>query len=249
MPSAVIVDVVRTPVGKRNGRLSGWHAVDLAAQPLRALVERNDLDPALGRGRDLRLHHDRRRAGHERRAQRRAGRRVPRHRPGHDRRPAVRLGPAGGPLRRPGGDVRRHGRGHRRRGGGDEPGAHRLDHRARPGRAPTGRPCTTGSTSSTRALSAEAIARRWGIGREAMDRFALALPPAGGPGHRRRSVRARDRAAGHPTGPGRGQGGGGRQRRGRSGRRGAARLRRGGPGRLDLREARLPPSRSSSRTA
>ncbi len=47
MPNAVIVDVVRTPVGKRNGRLSGWHAVDLAAQPLRALVERNDLDPSL----------------------------------------------------------------------------------------------------------------------------------------------------------------------------------------------------------
>ncbi len=43
----MIVDAVRTPVGKRNGRLSGWHAVDLAAQPLRALVERNDLDPAL----------------------------------------------------------------------------------------------------------------------------------------------------------------------------------------------------------
>jgi acetyl-CoA acetyltransferase family protein len=47
MPNAVIVDVVRTPVGRRNGRLSGWHAVDLAAQPLRALVERNDLDPGL----------------------------------------------------------------------------------------------------------------------------------------------------------------------------------------------------------
>ncbi len=43
----MIVDVVRTPVGRRNGRLSGWHAVDLAAQPLRALVERNGLDPAL----------------------------------------------------------------------------------------------------------------------------------------------------------------------------------------------------------
>src|SRR5271163_2623368 len=47
MASAVIVDVVRTPVGKKNGRLSGWHAVDLAAQPLIALIERNDLDPAL----------------------------------------------------------------------------------------------------------------------------------------------------------------------------------------------------------
>jgi acetyl-CoA acyltransferase len=47
MPGAVIVDAVRTPVGRRNGRLSGWHPVDLAAQPLRALMERNDLDPAL----------------------------------------------------------------------------------------------------------------------------------------------------------------------------------------------------------
>ena len=47
MPHAVIVDAVRTPVGRRNGKLSGWHAVDLAAQPLKALMERNDLDPAL----------------------------------------------------------------------------------------------------------------------------------------------------------------------------------------------------------
>jgi acetyl-CoA acyltransferase len=47
MPNAVIVDAVRTPVGKRGGRLSGWHPVDLAAVPLRALMERNDLDPAL----------------------------------------------------------------------------------------------------------------------------------------------------------------------------------------------------------
>jgi acetyl-CoA acyltransferase len=47
MPSAVIVDAVRTPVGRRQGRLSGWHPVDLAAQPLKALVDRNGLDPAL----------------------------------------------------------------------------------------------------------------------------------------------------------------------------------------------------------
>ena len=40
MVNAVIVDAVRTPVGRRNGRLSGWHAVDLAAQPLKALIER-----------------------------------------------------------------------------------------------------------------------------------------------------------------------------------------------------------------
>jgi acetyl-CoA acetyltransferase family protein len=47
MAHAVIVDAVRTPVGRRGGRLSGWHPVDLAAEPLKALVARNDLDPAL----------------------------------------------------------------------------------------------------------------------------------------------------------------------------------------------------------
>ena len=45
--TAVIVDAVRTPGGRRNGKLRGWHAVDLAAEPLRALVERNNLDPGL----------------------------------------------------------------------------------------------------------------------------------------------------------------------------------------------------------
>src|SRR6476659_8691906 len=47
MPEAVIIDVVRTPGGRRNGALSGWHPVDLAAETLKALVERNNLDPAL----------------------------------------------------------------------------------------------------------------------------------------------------------------------------------------------------------
>jgi len=47
MPSAVIVDAVRTPLGRRNGKLAGWHSVDLAAHVLRALVERNDLDPVV----------------------------------------------------------------------------------------------------------------------------------------------------------------------------------------------------------
>jgi acetyl-CoA acyltransferase len=46
MTNAVIVDAVRTPGGRRNGKLHGWHAVDLAAEPLKALVERNGLDPA-----------------------------------------------------------------------------------------------------------------------------------------------------------------------------------------------------------
>ncbi|MCW2935989.1 MAG: acetyl-CoA C-acyltransferase [Actinomycetia bacterium] len=44
---AVIVDAVRTPVGKRNGALAQSHAVGLSAHVLTALASRNDLDPAL----------------------------------------------------------------------------------------------------------------------------------------------------------------------------------------------------------
>ncbi|AOS63020.1 thiolase family protein [Actinoalloteichus hymeniacidonis] len=49
MTSAVIVDTVRTASGrgKPGGALSGTHPVDLLAVVLRALQERNDLDPAL----------------------------------------------------------------------------------------------------------------------------------------------------------------------------------------------------------
>ena len=47
MATAVIVDAVRTPGGKRYGKLSGWHSADLAAEVLKALAERNHLDPAL----------------------------------------------------------------------------------------------------------------------------------------------------------------------------------------------------------
>jgi acetyl-CoA acyltransferase len=45
--NAVIVDAVRTPIGKRNGMLKDWHPVDLAAETLKALVERTGVDPAL----------------------------------------------------------------------------------------------------------------------------------------------------------------------------------------------------------
>jgi acetyl-CoA acyltransferase len=46
MRDAVIVDAVRTPVGRRGGSLSGIHPVDLSAHVLTALAERNGLDPA-----------------------------------------------------------------------------------------------------------------------------------------------------------------------------------------------------------
>ncbi|HSJ29339.1 MAG TPA: thiolase family protein [Acidimicrobiia bacterium] len=47
MRSAVIVDAIRTPVGRRNGSLKDIHPVDLASIPLKELVARNDLDPGL----------------------------------------------------------------------------------------------------------------------------------------------------------------------------------------------------------
>lgn len=47
MREAVIVEAVRTPVGRRNGKLSGWHPVDLLAEVLAAAVERSGVDPAL----------------------------------------------------------------------------------------------------------------------------------------------------------------------------------------------------------
>ncbi|HVB94642.1 MAG TPA: thiolase family protein [Acidimicrobiales bacterium] len=47
MTEAVIVDAVRTAGGKRNGKFRNWHSADLASEPLKALIERNQLDPAL----------------------------------------------------------------------------------------------------------------------------------------------------------------------------------------------------------
>ncbi|MBJ7491351.1 MAG: thiolase family protein [Ilumatobacteraceae bacterium] len=45
MQNAVIVDTLRTPLGKRNGRLKDWHPVDLAGVVLRELVARTGIDP------------------------------------------------------------------------------------------------------------------------------------------------------------------------------------------------------------
>ena len=47
MAEAVIVEAVRSPVGKRNGGLSGLHPADLSAQVLNGLVQRAGVDPAL----------------------------------------------------------------------------------------------------------------------------------------------------------------------------------------------------------
>jgi acetyl-CoA acyltransferase len=46
MPDALIVDAVRSPIGKRDGALSTIRGDELSAQILNGLVERNELDPA-----------------------------------------------------------------------------------------------------------------------------------------------------------------------------------------------------------
>ena len=47
MAEAYIVSAGRVAGGRRNGRLSGWHPVDLAAATIDAVVERAGIDPAV----------------------------------------------------------------------------------------------------------------------------------------------------------------------------------------------------------
>jgi acetyl-CoA acyltransferase len=46
MREAVIVEAVRSPMGKKNGTLSGTHPVDLLADVLKAAIERTGVDPS-----------------------------------------------------------------------------------------------------------------------------------------------------------------------------------------------------------
>lgn len=46
MQEAVIIDAIRTPGGRRNGRLKDQHPAALAGHVLKAIAERNKLDPA-----------------------------------------------------------------------------------------------------------------------------------------------------------------------------------------------------------
>src|SRR3954452_23784641 len=46
MTDALIVDALRSPIGKKNGTLSHIRADELGAQVLNALAERNAVDPA-----------------------------------------------------------------------------------------------------------------------------------------------------------------------------------------------------------
>jgi len=47
MAEAVIVEAVRSPIGKRNGGLAGVHPADLSAQVLNGVAQRTGIDPAI----------------------------------------------------------------------------------------------------------------------------------------------------------------------------------------------------------
>ncbi|MGH2670592.1 MAG: thiolase family protein, partial [bacterium] len=47
MPEAVIVGAVRTPLGRRGGKLKDWHPADLLAATLSELINRAKIDPGL----------------------------------------------------------------------------------------------------------------------------------------------------------------------------------------------------------
>ena len=47
MPEAYIIDAVRTPIGRKKGSLAGVHPADLGAHPIKALIARTGIDPAL----------------------------------------------------------------------------------------------------------------------------------------------------------------------------------------------------------
>ena len=99
MPTAVIVDAIRTPLGRRNGKLKDWHPVDLAAETLKALIDRTGIDPAIVddvvMGCVMQVGEQAANVG----TQRGAGRWLAGDGARHDDRPPVRVEPAGRSLR------------------------------------------------------------------------------------------------------------------------------------------------------
>ena len=172
MPEAVIVDAIRTPIGRAvKGSLKDVRADDLAAVPLKALVDRNPgvdfaqtVDLMMGCGFQAG------RAGLQRRPQRRAARRARPSRPGHDGQPLLRLLAADAADGLPRDQGRRGRPVHRRR---------RRGRVALPADPPVDpHPELDGSEGALynvyipMGLTAENVAKRCSVSREAQDEWA-----------------------------------------------------------------------------
>ena len=91
MSDVVIVDAVRTPIGKRNGGLSTLHPAEVLATVQKAIVDRTGIDPDRDRPGRRRLRQPGRRAGVQHHPHRMAGRRPAPHRRRHHGRHPVRI--------------------------------------------------------------------------------------------------------------------------------------------------------------
>ena len=127
----VIVEAVRTPIGRghpEKGYYKDTHPNELLGKTYTEVIERAGIPAEVRRGRDLRLRAAVRRADVQRRPQRLAAGRAAGRDAGHDRRPPVRIGPAGRQLRRRADRRRRprHRDRRRRRAHGPHPDGRRL---------------------------------------------------------------------------------------------------------------------------
>ena len=127
MTEAIIYDHVRTPRGrgKPDGSLHSASTLHLAATALKAIKDRNHLDPDACRRRGDGLRRSGRRSGRRHRAHGRARRGLRRHGAGRADQPLLRLGPRLGQFRRRPGDERTARHDDRRRRRIDEPRRHR----------------------------------------------------------------------------------------------------------------------------
>ena len=192
MPEAVIVEAVRTPIGKRNGWLSGLHPAEILAAVQIEVVKRAGIDASIVEQVVGGCVTQAGEQGIERHAQRVAVVRAPVRDGVHDRRLPVRIVAAGEPLRREPRHGRRDRRRHRLRRRGDEPRAARRERAQRPGDvASAGRVPVRHAEPVRRRRAhrdqARVLARRH---RGARPRVAAEGAPRAG----RRRVRARDRA-------------------------------------------------------
>ena len=191
MAQPVIIEAVRTPIGKRNGWLSGLRAPDILGAAQVEVVKRAGHRPGLGRAGRRRVRDPGGRAGLQRDAHGvAAGRPALRGRRHHHRLP-VRLVAAGQPLRQQPDRRRRRRHGDRVRRRGHEPGARSGPTSA----AGVGRaiPEDLPYDMPDQFTAAERIAKKYGISREDVDWLGLESQKKAARGGGRGPLRPRDR--------------------------------------------------------